>query len=172
MSNHEDYLRSIDEMLVQSARSGEAAVASLIDTVRELAVRNERLATKLADSNQRYAGLLRLRDAIIGDDWESARHYAGAEPGVDSQHLLRNLKWALEHVVHNYSPDSPVHARARMMADRFSLPLASSVAESVVSEGRVSYEELSRIISQLPEDCFVDGPGRIVEEALRRAAER
>lgn len=104
----------------------------------EVSKRNEILLGKLEDSNEKYAGLLAVQTAVLERNWAAAYNLAG-QTGVEEQHLLRDLRWALERILGVYGADSYVAMRARIIAGRFSIPLSISMGQSLATAE--DYEE-------------------------------
>lgn len=106
----------------------------------ELAARNERLLIKLEESNKNYAGLLSLRKAVRDYDFVEAAELARVETDVDSEHLLRDLRWALQILVDTHEHDSSIADRARIIAGRFSLPLGTTMEHRISEEEEPTHE--------------------------------
>lgn len=138
------WVANVEQAVSEATQTLSEVVSEFGCTIVELTKRNEMLAEKLEDSNDRYASMLGL---------------PGADPGMEGRHLLRDLKWALQEIISVFPVDSYNAARARIIAGRFSLPLATSMADKLTQvEDFMGWddEEVSKFAESLLADELLD----------------
>ena len=156
------------------------SLSALSNAAVEVSKRNELLLGKLEDSNEKYAGLLAVQTAVLERNWAAAYNLAG-QTGVEEQHLLRDLRWALERILEVAQADSYVAVRAHIIAGRFSIPLSISMSESLatVEDYEEAFESGDELVDftidaeeQEPAEHGIEEPFEGLREALEDVERR